>query len=315
MKYFLKIFLLFFIVSCASNPENSKANKYLSAKNNKPLEKIIDKNISKSVDLFPIPTTSQEAPNKIYDLPAPKQFFSSDNKNELRLHRLGEIRWIYLSSEPSKSWPMLQEYIINDKNYDLGDADPSSGEITTKEFERNSVKNKFLFKIERGLQRESTEIFISHLVFKDNNWLKSTDDPEFVKTFSTNLLEGISKMGTVSGTSLIALNLNSKDKTEVFKDINGFSKIRLMVSFPRAWTATQRSLKIANLNVTDFDRDLGTFFVNMKTSDGFFSNSNLNIKILVEKINENESIISVAMDETDLELTNEIISQINQVLT
>ena len=88
-----------------------------------------------------------------------------------------------------------------------------------------------------------------------------------------------------------------------------------MVSFPRAWTATQRSLKIANLNVTDFDRDLGTFFVNMKTSDGFFSNSNLNIKILVEKINENESIISVAMDETDLELTNEIISQINQVLT
>jgi hypothetical protein len=53
----------------------------------------------------------------------------------------------------------------------------------------------------------------------------------------------------------------------------------------------------------------------MKTSDGFFSNSNLNIKILVEKINENESIISVAMDETDLELTNEIISQINQVLT
>jgi uncharacterized lipoprotein len=152
-------------------------------------------------------------------------------------------------------------------------------------------------------------------VFKDNNWLKSTNDPEFVKTFSTNLLEGISKMGTVSGTSLIALNLNSKDKTEVFKDINGFSKIRLMVSFPRAWTATQRSLKIANLNVTDFDRDLGTFFVNMKTSDGFFSNSNLNIKILVEKINENESIISVAMDETDLELTNEIISQINQVLT
>ena len=189
-------------------------------------------------------------------MPAPKQFFSSDNKNELRLHRLGEIRWIYLSSEPSKSWPMLQEYIINDKNYDLGDADPSSGEITTKEFERNSVKNKFLFKIERGLQRESTEIFISHLVLKDNNWLKSTDDPEFVKTFSTNLLEGISKMGTVSGTSLIALNLNSKNKTEVFKDINGFSKIRLMVSFPRAWTATQRSLKIANLNVTDFDRDL-----------------------------------------------------------
>ena len=108
---------------------------------------------------------------------------------------------------------------------------------------------------------------------------------------------------------------DSKDKTEVFKDINGFSKIRLMVSFPRAWTATQRSLKIANLNVTDFDRDLGTFFVNMKTSDGFFSNSNLNIKILVEKINENESIISVAMDEMDLELTDEIISQINQVLT
>jgi hypothetical protein len=36
---------------------------------------------------------------------------------------------------------------------------------------------------------------------------------------------------------------------------------------------------------------------------------------LVKKISENESIISVAMDEMDLELSKEIISQINQVLS
>ena len=45
----------------------------------------------------------------------PGQYFSSDSENELRLHKLGEIRWIYLSLEPSKAWPMLQEYLKNDK--------------------------------------------------------------------------------------------------------------------------------------------------------------------------------------------------------
>ena len=100
---------------------------------NENAEKILGQNISKSIDLYPIPNTSVPIPQKVYELPLPKQFFSSESNNELRLHKLGEIRWIYLSLEPSKAWPMLQEYLNQNKELNIARANPKTGEIFTEE--------------------------------------------------------------------------------------------------------------------------------------------------------------------------------------
>ena len=315
MKLFFFIFI-FFIVSCASNPENNKSNKYLSAKDEESVEKILGQNISKSVDLYPIPTTDIEVPKKVYELPLPKQYFSSEENNELRLHKLGEIRWIYLSLEPSKAWPMLQEYLNENSDLNISKANPETGEIFTKEIDRNNLKNRFVFKVESGLQRESTEIFISNEILNGSTWRKNSEDDEYIKSVSTNILNGLSEMGSVTGTSLVALNLNSADKTEVFVDKDGFSKIRLMVNFPRAWSALQRTLTIAEFDINDFDREEGVFITEIKSEEGFFGRGETKeIKIFVEKIAQNETIISVFMEEQDKDIIQEIISQINQVLS
>ena len=315
MKLFFSIFIIF-LVSCASNPENNKSNKYLSAKDKESVEKILGQNISKSVDLYPIPTTDVEVPKKVYDIPLPKQYFSSEENNELRLHKLGEIRWIYLSLEPSKAWPMLLEYLNENSDLNISKANPETGKIFTKEIDRNNLKNRFVFKVESGLQRESTEIFISNEILSDSIWMKNSEDDEYIKSVSTNILNGLSEMGSVTGTSLVALNLNSTDKTEVFVDKDGFSKIRLMVNFPRAWSAIQRTLTIAEFNINDFDREEGVFITEIKSQEGFFGRGeNKEIKIFVEKIAQNETIISVFMEEQDKDIVQEIISQINQVLS
>ena len=315
MKLFFSIFIIF-LVSCASNPENNKSNKYLSAKDKESVEKILGQNISKSVDLYPIPTTDVEVPKKVYELPLPKQYFSSEENNELRLHKLGEIRWIYLSLEPSKAWPMLQEYLNENSDLNISNANPETGEIFTKEIDRNNLKNRFVFKVESGLQRESTEIFISNETLNGSTWMKNSEDDEYIKSVSTNILNGLSEMGSVTGTSLVALNLNSTDKTEVFVDKDGFSKIRLMVNFPRAWSALQRTLTIAEFNINDFDREEGVFITEIKSEEGFFGRGETKeIKIFVEKIAQNETIISVLMQEQDKDIVQEIISQINQVLS
>ena len=314
MKLLLAIFFLV-LTSCASNPENNKSNKYLSAKDNENAEKILGQNISKSIDLYPIPDTSISAPQKVYELPLPKQFFSSESNNELRLHKLGEIRWIYLSLEPSKAWPMLQEYLNQSKDLNIANANPKTGEIFTKEINRDNITTRFVFKIESGLQRASTEIFISYEALDGNIWKKNSDD-EYVKTISTKILNGLSELGSVTGTSLIALNLNSIDKTEVFIDKDGFSKIRLMVGFPRAWSALQRTLSIAEFKVNDFDREKGIFITEIKSEEGFFGRGDTKeIRIFVEKIAQNETIISVYTGEQNKEFIQEIISQINQVLS
>ena len=315
MKLFSFI-LIFSLVSCATNPENNKSNKYLSAKDKESVEKILGQSISKSLDLYPIPPTDIQSPKKVYELPMPSQYFSSDSDNELRLHKLGEIRWIYLSLEPSKAWPMLQEYLKNDNELSISKANPKTGEILTKETNRNNLKNRFVFKVERGLQRESTEIFISNETFNGTSWNKNVADDEYIKSISTKLLNGLSELGSITGTSLVALNLNTSDKIEIFVDEDGFSKIRLMVNFPRAWTALQRTLSIAEFTINDFDREAGIFLTEIKSEVDFFGRGEVKeVKILVEKIAKNETIISVSMEEQDREIVQEIISQINQVLS
>ena len=37
--------------------------------------------------------------------PRPKELFSASSQNEIRLHKLGEVRWVYLGLEPSSIWP------------------------------------------------------------------------------------------------------------------------------------------------------------------------------------------------------------------
>ena len=45
-----------------------------------------------------------------------------------------------------------------------------------------------------------------------------------------------------TGTSLVALNLNASNKTEVISDDeSGLSKIKLRINFARAWAALRRS--------------------------------------------------------------------------
>ena len=81
MKLFLSIFIIF-LISCASNPENNKSNKYLSAEDKESVEKILGQSISKSVDLYPIPTTDIEVPKKVYELPLPCLLYTSPSPRD-----------------------------------------------------------------------------------------------------------------------------------------------------------------------------------------------------------------------------------------
>ena len=89
-----------------------------------------------------------------------------------------------------------------------------------------------------------------------------------------------------------------------------------MVGFPRAWSALQRTLSISEFKVNDFDREKGIFITEIKSEEGFFGRGDTKeIQIFVEKIAQNETIISISMEEQNKEFIQEIISQINQVLS
>ena len=100
----------------------------------------------------------------------PSQYFSSGSNNEIRLHKLGQIRWLYVESLPSSVWPILNQYIENEDNLSVRISDPDEGIIETDIFNRKNTEVKYRFKVEHGIRQASTELFFSELVKQDDNW-------------------------------------------------------------------------------------------------------------------------------------------------
>ena len=57
MKLLLFFFSISLLAACATDPSDDRSNKYLSEKNNKTLEEIIDEEINDSIDFYPIHDT------------------------------------------------------------------------------------------------------------------------------------------------------------------------------------------------------------------------------------------------------------------
>lgn len=318
MKY--KIFIIIFLLSsCSVSPlkKNEVDVKQTEAKSISLLEaKKVLKDKSFIKDLYPIPLSEFEETSK-KDTPRPRQLFSAASSNEIRLHKLGEIRWVYLGLEPSTAWPMTEQFIQTNTKIDLATTNSDLGIIETKSFEFNGLESKYTFKIERGLQQSSTEIFLSQLFKRDSSWEILPLSQSNLEVLTSEFYEFLSTTGPITGTSLVALNLNASNKTEVFSDVDGFTKIKLRINFPRAWAATRRSLQLAGLNVIDENRDEGKFFLEVKRNRTILDRGpdTKEVELIIKELKPNECLIFTNLDSEDIEISEDIISQINQALS
>ena len=171
------------------------------------------------LDKYPIPGQVEIFENdEDFETARPKQLFSALSSSEIRLHKLGEIRWVYLGLEPSAAWPMTIQFIENNEEIDIGTYDVSQGTINSKIYELNNTDSKFVFKIERGLQQSSSEIFVSQLKRVNNNWVIVSSKESQLDNLINEFYNYLSEAGPSTGTSLVALNLNASNKTEVISD-------------------------------------------------------------------------------------------------
>ena len=322
MKFLLTLFTFIFVVSCALQKTNEVSTKNKSVATSENQSILLDENVIKDssfiIDKYPIKGVVENLVNqKDYETPRPKQLFSAASSNEIRLHKLGEIRWIYLGLEPSAAWPMTIEFLKGDENFGLDSFDPNTGTINSKIFKLNNIDSKYVFKIERGLQQSSSEIFISQLKKIDNSWQIISIKESQLDNLITKFYEYLSTSSPTTGTSLVALNLNASNKTEVIKDMSGMSKIKLRINYARAWAALRRSLLLAGYKILDEDRNEGKFYLEYLLRRSLLDRRPdiTNIEIIVEELNSKECLISTNLDEENVDLSEEIISQINQSLS
>ena len=315
MRFFI---LLLFLVSCVSDPSKQSRNAYLLEEEDNTLSEVIE-DITILLDLYPI-NGEIDKEKLSYELQRPRQFFSSGSNNEIRLHKLGQIRWLYVESLPSSVWPILNQYIENENDLSIGISDPDEGVIETEIFNRKDKEVKYRFKVEHGIRQASTELFFTELVKQENDWAILDNDNSEAEEFLRNLLDYFSSATVSQGTSLVALNLNQGRKSEVINTNDGKSYIKLSIGFARTWAALNRALKEAAINVKDLNREEGYVLINygLPEEEGILARLRKSepkeYKIIVRSSSEDLTQIMLDSEEWNDELES-LLSEINQSLS
>ena len=315
MRFFI---LLLILVSCVSDPSKQSRNAYLLEEEDNTLSEVIE-DITILLDLYPI-NGEIDKEKLSYELQRPRQFFSSGSNNEIRLHKLGQIRWLYVESLPSSVWPILNQYIENENDLSIRISDPDEGVIETEIFNRKDKEVKYRFKVEHGIRQASTELFFTELVKQENDWDILDNDNSEADDFLRKLLDYFSSATVSQGTSLVALNLNQGRKSEVINTDDGKSYIKLSIGFARTWAALNRALKEAAINVKDLNREEGYVLINygLPEEEGILARLRKSepkeYKIIVRSSSEDLTQIMLDSEEWNDELES-LLSEINQSLS
>ncbi len=315
MRFFV---LLLILASCVSDPSKQSRNAYLLEEEDNTLSEVIE-DITVLLDLYPI-NGEIDKEKLSYELQRPRQFFSSGSNNEIRLHKLGQIRWLYVESLPSSVWPILNQYIENENDLSIRISDPDEGVIETEIFNRKDKEVKYRFKVEHGIRQASTELFFTELVKQQNDWAILDNDNSEADEFLRKLLDYFSSATVSQGTSLVALNLNQGRKSEVINTNDGKSYIKLSIGFARTWAALNRALKEAAINVKDLNREEGYVLINygLPEEEGILARLRKSepkeYKIIVRSSSEDLTKIMLDSEEWNDELES-LLSEINQSLS
>ena len=140
-KYFFLIFVSLSLSSCGWIIKDHRYD-YLQEKQSSSIEST-EQSTRPIVDYYPIPENVENLESDKYVIPLPQQVFSSGSTNEIRMHKLGELRWLYVEALPSSVWPLMKDF-WSSSDMGLGFEDPSSGILESKPFMleiRQSIKN------------------------------------------------------------------------------------------------------------------------------------------------------------------------------
>ena len=325
-KFLVSVFLVLSLCSCGRILEDHRFD-YLKEEQGEELKVPRDEVTRPIVDFYPVSSQEdQEISSDYYEIPLPPQVFSSGSTNEIRMHKLGELRWLYVESLPSTVWPLMKDFWTS-SGYGLSYEDPSTGIIRSKEIVLSSLTTKLEMRVEHGIRQSSSEIFLSHLMLDPNkSWIKVPVNHNIEDKVLRSALDFLSKTPSTGGTSLVALNLNFGQKALLKQSEDGTDFIEMDLEFPRAWAAVDRALKEALIVVNDLNRNEGVFFVTFSQKEevgfirGLFTREDVKeapaFRIFIKKVGENKCIVTVNSESKGVEgLERDLLSEINQSLS
>jgi outer membrane protein assembly factor BamC len=225
--------------------------------------------------------------------PLPDAKYASDNRDEVRVQRLGSRSWLVIPESPTTAWPKMKQFFA-DNGIVLVDDRPEVGRLNTvwledagspaRDVVRTLVqrarsdagleigKDRFLLRVEQGMQPQSTEVHLRH----DNDDLNGVVEPDILRVQDVNsdlvaaekaLLEQIGGYVAArvaeSTVSKVALQIGSQPKSDMRRNADGIPELSFFLDRGRALASLTQSLRNAGVLINSEDSDAGRFDISI----------------------------------------------------
>ena len=233
-------------------------------------------------DTWPIPEIDDHPLARVYpgEAPRPEIFVGREDRDAVKIQRLGERRWVVVADPPELVWPVVKQF-LTDASVAIAGQDPPEGVIDggwldiagsdSEDIIRSSVRaareeaavtdgrDRVRFRVEQGIRRGSTEIHLRH----ENDALMEPQDA----LAETSAIPGAEEAilgefgsyyaaGVASETvSMVGRDVATESKARVERNEAGYPVLRLNVDFDRAWATVSQALSRAEIEVLRQDRD------------------------------------------------------------
>jgi outer membrane protein assembly factor BamC len=275
--------------------DKPKKTTYIDLRPQAPLEVPADLRQVKPSQVSAIPAIGEQRNASYYPNrpPLPDAKYASDNRDEVRVQRLGSRSWLVIPESPTTAWPKMKQFFA-DNGIVLIDDRPDVGRLNTAWLEDTSSpardivrtlmqrarseaglesgEDRFLLRVEQGMQPQSTEVHLRH----DNDELNGVVAPDLLRVQEVNsdlvaaekaLLEQIGGYVAArvaeSTVSKVALQIGSQPKSDMRRNADGIPELSFFLDRKRALASLTQSLRNAGVLINSEDSDAGRFDISI----------------------------------------------------
>lgn len=216
-------------------------------------------------DAYPIPEVTETASlSGDFEVPRPDPLEGDPSAQLVKIQRLGTEQWILVEASPGQVWPQVRGF-LNRAQLPTDRIDPELGLIETDWLQPAGARaERYRMRIEQGVQRETSEVFVLHDLIGGEGWPASSEDPERENIMIQELSQFIADSSVEGVVSMVAERaLDSRGKVFLRRD-GGQPYLDLQLPFVRAWGALQLALEKAGLETQDLDRSEGRYWISAR---------------------------------------------------
>ena len=236
-------------------------------------------------DPFPIPPVPAQENPRFYPgrAPLPDAIYANDNRDAIRIQRLGDRIWLVVPEAPTTVWPKIKQFLA-ENGVGVVSEQPGRGRITTewlsigdepyrdvvrtllkdvKSTGESNGRDRLLLQVEQGLRELTSEVHMRHQA--DAGLRATTEAPAELDQLASGLVEVerrlLNELGAYIAArvaeqtvSMVAQEIAGQAKSELGRDDAGQPILRLFLDEERAWATLSQALDNAGVEVLEFDR-------------------------------------------------------------